>query len=223
MNDLPAVHRQRHRDRLDLRARGDGPGPDLQDIGHLQLRPRGDRHGGAYFFYYLHVDHGWDWVPRSSSPSASPGRCSAWLMEPIARAAVAAADRAAKIVGTIGLILLVQGLATIKYGVDTDPGAAVPAAGARALPALGGVNISYPQLIVTLCRRWSPSGVLYATVPVRPDGLAMRAVVDDPDLVAMQAHQPAAGPARLVDHRLHVRGRCRACWCCRSSASTRSR
>ena len=72
----------------------------------------------AYFFYFLHVEHGWDWVPAFVVAVVVAGPLLGLVMEPIARR-LSQQRTAAKIVGTVGLILLVQGLGTIKYGPDT--------------------------------------------------------------------------------------------------------
>jgi ABC-type branched-subunit amino acid transport system ATPase component/branched-subunit amino acid ABC-type transport system permease component len=141
----------------------------------------------AYVFYYLHVDHGWGWIPAAVVAVLVLGPLLGLGMEPIARR-LSQQRPAAKIVGTIGLILLVQGLGTVKYGADTIR---VP----QFLPRpfeyfrFGGVNISYPQLWVTLIGVVAAVG-LFALFRFARIGLAMRAVVDDPDLVAMQATSP---------------------------------
>src|SRR5207248_2367902 len=89
---------------------------------------------------------------------------------------------------TVGLILLVQGLASVKYGTDTIRVS-------QFLPKsldyfrLGGVNVSYPQLWVTLFGV-AATIVLFVIFTYSRTGLAMRAVVNDPDLVAMQATSP---------------------------------
>src|SRR3954451_4405334 len=141
----------------------------------------------AYFFYYLHVDHGWSWVSAAGLSVLVAGPLLGLGMEPLARR-LSQQRPAAKIVGTIGLILLVQGLATVKYGVDTIR---VP----QFLPRpfdyfrVGGVNISYPQLWVTLFGVVA-AVVLFGLFRFSRMGLGMRAVVNAPDLVAMQATSP---------------------------------
>jgi ABC-type branched-subunit amino acid transport system ATPase component/branched-subunit amino acid ABC-type transport system permease component len=142
---------------------------------------------GAYFFYYLHVEHGWDWLPAFVVAVLVGGPLMGLVMEPIARR-LSRQRTAAKIVGTVGLILLVQGLGTVKYGADTIR---VRQFLPRAFDhfRIAGVNVSYPQLWVTLFGLVAAI-LLYALFRFARTGLAMRAVVDDADLVARQATSP---------------------------------
>jgi len=141
----------------------------------------------AYVFYYLHVDHGWDWKISFAVAVFVVGPLLGLLMERFARA-LANQPVSTKIVGTVGLVLLVQGLATVKYGSDTRPVD-------QYLPKptdhfeVGGVNVFYPQLWVTII---ALVGVLalYGLFRFSRTGLSMRAVVDDPELVSMQAISP---------------------------------
>jgi len=141
----------------------------------------------AYFFYYLHVVHGWGWISAFLLAAVVGGPVLGLGMAPLTRR-LAEQRPAAKIVGTVGLILLVQGLASVKYGADTIR---VPQFLPRALEhfRVGGVNISYPQLWVTLFGV-AATVALYGLFRFSRMGLAMRAVVNDPDLVAMQATSP---------------------------------
>ena len=141
----------------------------------------------AYFFYFLHVDKGLDWKLSFALAVFVAGPLMGLGMERIARR-LAPQRTATKIVGTVGLILFVQGLGTIKYGSDTIR---VQQFLPRAFESFrfGGVNVLYPQLWVTIV---AVVGVLllFGLFRFTRTGLAMRAVVDDPDLVAMQAVNP---------------------------------
>ena len=141
----------------------------------------------AYVFYFLHVDHGWSWPVAFAVSVFGVGPVLGVLMERFARA-LADKPVSTKILGTVGLVLLVQGLATVKYGADTIP---VDQYLPKATDSfeLGGVNVSYPQLWVTLI---ALVGVLALFVLFRftRSGLSMRAVVDDAELVSMQAISP---------------------------------
>jgi ABC-type branched-subunit amino acid transport system ATPase component/branched-subunit amino acid ABC-type transport system permease component len=141
----------------------------------------------AYFFYYLTNDRGWGWVAAFVVAVVVAGPLLGLAMEPLAKR-LAQQRPAAKIVGTVGLILLVQGLASVKYGSDTirvDQFLPRP----HDVFRLGGVNVSYPQLWVTLFGV-AATIVLFGLFRFSRMGLAMRAVVNDPDLVAMQATSP---------------------------------
>jgi ABC-type branched-subunit amino acid transport system ATPase component/branched-subunit amino acid ABC-type transport system permease component len=141
----------------------------------------------AYVFYWLHYQEDLNWVPAFALSVFVVGPLLGVLMERIGRQ-LSLQSTASKIVGTVGLIVLVQGLATVKYGPDTIR---VP----QYLPQgthhfrIGGVNVSYAQLIVTLTGLVAV-GALYALFRWARMGVSMRAVVDDPDLVAMQATSP---------------------------------
>jgi ABC-type branched-subunit amino acid transport system ATPase component/branched-subunit amino acid ABC-type transport system permease component len=142
---------------------------------------------GAYFFYYLNVEHGWSWTTAFVVAVLVTGPLLGLVMEPIAKR-LSQQRPAAKIVGTVGFILLVQGLASVKYGADTIRVQ-------QFLPRsteffrVGGVNISYPQVWVTLFGV-AAAIVLFGLFRFARTGLAMRAVVNDPDLLAMQATSP---------------------------------
>jgi branched-subunit amino acid ABC-type transport system permease component len=142
----------------------------------------------AYVFYWMHVDHGWDWKVSFLVSVFVVGPVLGLLMERFARA-LADQTVSTKIVATVGIILLVQGLGTVKYGSDT---LSVDQYLPKATDSfqLGGVNVQYPQLWVTII---AVAGVLALLALFRFSraGLAMRAVVDDPDLVSMQAISPS--------------------------------
>ncbi|HEX4661876.1 MAG TPA: branched-chain amino acid ABC transporter permease/ATP-binding protein [Streptosporangiaceae bacterium] len=141
----------------------------------------------AYIFYALHYANNVNWVLSLLVSVVVAGPLMGLGMERISRR-ISQQSVAWKIVATIGLILIVQGLGTVKYGSDTIN---VP----QFLPKgmdffrLGGVNISYAQLTVTLVGLAAVAG-LYALFRWSRSGIAMRAVVDDPDLLAMQATSP---------------------------------
>jgi ABC-type branched-subunit amino acid transport system ATPase component/branched-subunit amino acid ABC-type transport system permease component len=143
----------------------------------------------AYFFYFLHVDQGLDWVPALVIAVFVIGPLLGIGMERFA-ARLSTQRTALKIVGTIGLVLLVQALATIKYGATTirvEP--FLPHA--QDTFRLFGVVISYDKVIVAAVSLVSVA-LLYALFRYTRLGIAMRAVVDDPDLVAMQATNAVA-------------------------------
>ena len=131
------------------------------------------------------------------------------VMERLARQ-LAHQRTAWKVVGTTGLILLVQGLGTIKYGVDTPARSTSTSRAATRPSSSVDVNIRYSQVIVTVVAVVAVA-LLYALFRFTRLGVAMRAVVDDPDLVDLQGTRPGEGAPHLVDHRLDARRRCRAC------------
>jgi ABC-type branched-subunit amino acid transport system ATPase component/branched-subunit amino acid ABC-type transport system permease component len=143
---------------------------------------------GAYAFYFLHVDHGWGWPISFVIAVFVVGPALGLLMERFARA-LAHQSTSTKIVGTIGVVLLVQGLTTVKYGSDTISVSQYLPMAADSF-RVAGVNVQYPQLWVTII---AVVGVifLYGLFRFTRSGLAMRAVVDDPELLSVQAISPA--------------------------------
>jgi hypothetical protein len=112
--DLPAVHHQRHCHWSDLRPGRDRAGPYLQDLGYLHFAQGAVATAAAYVFYWLQVDHV-DWKIAFLLSVFVLGPLLGLLLELIGRH-LAPQRTAMRIVGTVGIIVLVQGLATIKYG-----------------------------------------------------------------------------------------------------------
>jgi len=143
----------------------------------------------AYLFYFLHYEQEWAWLPALVVSVFVAGPIMGVVIEPLARR-LARQGTAAKIVGTVGLILLVQGLASVAYGADTiRVQQYLP--GATEFWRIGGVNVSHAQVWVMLVGLVG-AVALYALFRFTRTGLAMRAVVDDPELLAMQATSPSA-------------------------------
>jgi len=141
----------------------------------------------AYIFYAMHYVHNINWVASLLVSVAVAGPLMGLGMERISRRLSQQAV-AWQIVATIGLILVVQGLGTVKYGSDTiDVEQFLPFG--NDFFRVGGVNVSYAQLTVTVVGLAAVAG-LFALFRWSRTGIAMRAVVDDPDLLAMQATSP---------------------------------
>jgi ABC-type branched-subunit amino acid transport system ATPase component/branched-subunit amino acid ABC-type transport system permease component len=141
----------------------------------------------AYLFYFLHVEHGMAWVPAMLISVFGLGPIVGLLF---ARGAgrIAQQPIALKIVATIGIVLIVQGLATAKFGVNPlESPAFLPHA--RDTFEFAGVFITYEQVIVTGVAVVAVA-LLYGLFRWTRTGVAMRAVVDDPDLLTMQATNP---------------------------------
>ncbi len=142
----------------------------------------------AYVFYWMHYDHGWDWKLSTVVSVLVVGPLLGLAMERIAR--VLSNQRTAwKVVGTVGLILLVQGLGSIKYGTDTRAAQPTYLPNGREFFRFAGVNITYAQVTVTVIGLIVVAA-LYALFRFTRLGVAMRAVVDDPDLLDLQGISP---------------------------------
>jgi ABC-type branched-subunit amino acid transport system ATPase component/branched-subunit amino acid ABC-type transport system permease component len=141
----------------------------------------------AYIFYAMHYASNINWVVALIVSVVIAGPVMGLGMERISRR-LSQQSVAWKIVATTGLILIVQGLGTIKYGSDTINVVQFLPKGTASF-RLGGVKISYAQLTVTVVGLVAVAA-LYALFRWSRAGTAMRAVVDDPDLLAMQATSP---------------------------------
>ena len=142
----------------------------------------------AYVFYWMHYDHGWDWKLSAVVAVGVVGPVLGLVMERIAR--VLAHQRTAwKVVGTVGLILLVQGIGTLKYGSDTRPARPTYLPSGDDFFRFAGVNIRYSQVTVSAIALVVVIA-LYALFRFTRLGIAMRAVVDDPDLLDLQGISP---------------------------------
>ncbi|WP_205717508.1 ABC transporter permease subunit [Actinomadura soli] len=137
----------------------------------------------AYAFYSLHVVHGVAWPVALILSVLVLGPGLGLLMERFA-AKLAPQPTTFKIVGTIGLVLVVQGVAVLTYGTTTiRVKQFLPGAG-RSFAVLG-VVVSYDKAMIAAVALASVAA-LWAFFRRSRTGLAMRAVVDDPALLAMR-------------------------------------
>jgi branched-subunit amino acid ABC-type transport system permease component len=150
-------------------------------------------HGGvaaaaAYCFYELHERHGLPWPVAVVVSVIGFAAIAAVVLERLARG-LHGVSLAMRIVATIGLLLMIQGLAVIRYGpqvINLPP--FLPTGGTT----LFDVNVGYDQ-IITFVVALAAAIALYAFFRVSRLGVAMRAVVDDPDLLALNR----TGPVRV--------------------------
>jgi branched-subunit amino acid ABC-type transport system permease component len=135
----------------------------------------------AYLFFTLHFTWGWPWPMAALLIVAGLGPLAGVILERVARR-LAAAHTATNIVGTIGLLLFVQGLLYWSYGPRQ-----------RVFPdflptetafTVTDVTISWSQVIHVLIGLASFAG-LWAFLRRARLGIAMRAVVAGPDLLAL--------------------------------------
>lgn len=143
----------------------------------------------AYVFYALHVEHGVHWIVACVVAVAVLGPVMGYGMELVARQ-LAYRSLIYKVVGTAGLILVVRGVGTIRYGPDPIPVAQYLPNGTETF-RVGGVNVEYGQLTVAVVGILATAAV-YGLLRWTRRGLTMRAVVDDPQLLAMRRANPVA-------------------------------
>ena len=142
----------------------------------------------AYLFYVLHVQHGMPWtaavIVTLLSTSVVLGLCLERLARPLARASLAM-----QVTATVGLILIVQSAALLYFGVEEPR--SVPVFLGSDLVDLGGTQVKGAD-IVTFVVSLAATGVLYLVFRYTRRGLAMRAVVDAPDLLDLAGTSPVA-------------------------------
>lgn len=141
----------------------------------------------AYVFYSLHEQKGLHWIIALVVAVGVVGPIVGLLMERVA-AQLAPQRIALQIVGTVGIVLAVQGFASLIYGSPTIRMLSwIP--GGLTTFHLGGTIVTWGQVTILVIALVAV-GALYAMFRFSRTGLAMRAVVDDPDLLAMQGTDP---------------------------------
>lgn len=140
---------------------------------------------GAYAFFELHFTHGLPWPIALAVVVGVLGPALGLVLERIGRR-LAELSPASGIVGTVGLLLVLQGFLTWRFGAETrNVPAFLPTSGFR----MAGVNVSWGQVIVTVLAAGAALG-LYALLQFTAIGAAMRAVVDDAPLLALTGTSP---------------------------------
>ena len=135
---------------------------------------------GAYLFYELHNKHGVPWPLAVFIGVFLLGPALGVVLELIGRR-LAGQSAALRVVATVGLLLMILGLATIIYGpaVITVP---------QFLPTktfrVSGVNVGYDQMILVVVGILTSLGLTLILRKTRL-GMAMRGVVDDPALLEL--------------------------------------
>src|SRR5581483_54381 len=135
---------------------------------------------GAYLFYELHNKHGVPWPVAVFAGVFLLGPALGVVLELIGRR-LAGQSAALRVVATVGLLLMILGLATIVYGpaVITLP---------QFLPTttfrVTGVNVGYDQMILVVVGIVTSLGLTLILRKTRL-GMAMRGVVDDPALLEL--------------------------------------
>ncbi len=139
----------------------------------------------AYAFYDLHEDAGLPWPLAMAITVVVVGVVGGLLVDRVA-GAVSQARPILAIVATVGLLLAIQGALSVRYGAAT---LTFPGYLPRGDVEVADVAITYEQLIVSAAGLVAV-GLLVAYFRTSRTGLAMRAVVDDPALLALSATPP---------------------------------
>ncbi|MBS1677625.1 MAG: ATP-binding cassette domain-containing protein [Actinobacteria bacterium] len=142
----------------------------------------------AYIFYFLHQKQHVGWLLSLLLAVIVLGVVVGFLFERLA-SALSDISSTLKIVATVGVVLIVQGVTTIAAGPDTITLERFLPDAAKTFQ-VAGATITYEQVAVTGVAM-AAVGLFYALFRWARIGIAMRAAVDNPDLLAMQATDPA--------------------------------
>ena len=141
--------------------------------------------GAAYAYYAVSIQHGAPaWLGLLVAVGGY-GLLAGFLMELLSRRLVLA-PTAYKLVATIGILLAVQAGAALVYGPQARP---FPQFLPTGTFRVAGVNVGWDQLITCVVAFVATVG-LFAFFRTSRQGKAMRAVVDDADLLDMTGVDP---------------------------------
>lgn len=140
---------------------------------------------GAYLFYELQVRHDVPWPVAMLVCVVGLGAVLGVLLELLARR-LTRAPVAVVVVATIGPLLIIQAIATIRYGAATFTTEDFLPTNTFHLA----VDIGYDQLIITGVGVAVSAGLAILLARTRL-GIAMRGVVDDPELIEMTGFDAA--------------------------------
>jgi branched-subunit amino acid ABC-type transport system permease component len=139
----------------------------------------------AYLFYWLHVDQAWSWPFAAFVSVFVFGILSGLILEQVTRRLIGAPE-AVVVVATVGLLLaIVGGLYVIFGSVQKNFPQFLPTGSIKT----AGVAITYAQIISISLTVACVFG-LYIFLRVTRLGVAMRAVVDNPALLALAGTRP---------------------------------
>ncbi|MGH9037896.1 MAG: ABC transporter permease subunit [Acidimicrobiia bacterium] len=139
----------------------------------------------AYAFYELHVQHGLPWPLATLLCVAVLGPLAGFCVEYFARR-LATVTSAMRIVGSIGLLLVIQGAAHVRYGTTAIN---FPPFLPLRLFRVGGVFLTADRIIVTVLGLVVVV-TLFTFFRFSRLGLYLRAVVDNPGLLDLAGTSP---------------------------------
>ena len=140
----------------------------------------------AYAFYELHIRNGLGWQAAAALAILGVGVVGGLAFQVLGRA-LAGASLAVQVTSTVGVVLLVQAAALLFYG--TTEVRIVPVFLAKGAFPLGGVNVQYAQL-ATFVIAVVATVALWLFFRYARLGRSMRALVDDPSLLALTGTSP---------------------------------
>jgi ABC-type branched-subunit amino acid transport system ATPase component/branched-subunit amino acid ABC-type transport system permease component len=142
----------------------------------------------AYAFYVLHVLNGWAWPLAAGVAILVLGPALGLIVELLARR-IQGRSLALQVASTVGLLLVVEAAVELIYGHTTVR--IVPIFLGTGNVRLAGTNVQVAQ-IVTFVFALAATAGLSAFFRLSRRGVAMRAVVDNPELLDVAGTSPAA-------------------------------
>lgn len=139
----------------------------------------------AYVFYWLHDGHGMPWPYAALIAVVPLSVALGFSLERFARI-LARSSLILQVVGTVGLLLIIEALCTQWYGSN---GSFFPAFLSLHTYPVGGTFVTASDIIIVAISIVS-TALLYVMLKFTRLGTAMRAVVDDPDLLSISGIDP---------------------------------
>jgi ABC-type branched-subunit amino acid transport system ATPase component/branched-subunit amino acid ABC-type transport system permease component len=134
----------------------------------------------VFVFYELHDVQGWPWPLAGGLCVLVVGPVMGYLLELLSRQ-LAAADRTLQIGAMVGLIVWIVSITGIMFSSTSG---VFPSFLPTTTVRLLNVNVEWEQIIVAVVG-FAAAGALYAFLHFTRRGIALRAVVDDPDLLSV--------------------------------------
>ena len=141
---------------------------------------------GVFVFYWLNVQEGLPWGLAAAICVFVLAPVEGLLLELLGRI-LENQGTAVKVVATIGLLLIVLGVGGIWYG--SLSGATVPQYLPSSSFSLGGVNVTWGEFIVFAVAVLAAAALYYFFRTFRL-GMAMRGIVDVPELIDLNGENP---------------------------------
>jgi ABC-type branched-subunit amino acid transport system ATPase component/branched-subunit amino acid ABC-type transport system permease component len=142
----------------------------------------------AYAFYSLFVLDHWPWPLAAGAAIAVGGPLMGWAFEILARR-IRADPPVLRVAATVGVFVAVEAAIYLIYGTETVR--TVPVFLGAATVRVAGASVQVAQL-VTFCFVVVSTIALTAYLRWTRRGIAMRAVVDDPELLDLVGTSPVA-------------------------------
>ena len=185
---LRHLHDPRSGSRGGLRDRGVGPGPDLHHVGDLQLRPR--RAGDARRVPYWQLTVPWG-LPAPVAFAIVVGVIGPLLgmgLYQVLMKGLRDVEEVTKVIVTVSVLLALVSL-SIWIWEPAEPRTIALVFGNANSVDIGGTVVRYGEIFVVLAAVALAIGLRLLFTRTRL-GVAMRGVVDDPDLLRLNGFNP---------------------------------